>query len=187
MALADWTLSGATQEELLCSFGLVMRSELVYSFAAQSLCLALVSLDLSFGRAVSDEPSADNELGKKLCFAEQRYKILCRSLVSYLCIGRQLLLTTRFAFWLAEYLQQLPGGALPDPLMGRKVSGDRCKLCQTFNTFAAQCLCLALVSLDLSFGEQYLTNFLQTMSLVRNFVSQSKGTRVFVVSWCLWI
>ena len=63
MALADWTLSGATQEELLCSFGLVMRSELVYSFAAQNLCLALVSLDLSFGRAVSDEPPADNELG----------------------------------------------------------------------------------------------------------------------------
>ena len=130
MALADWTLSGATQEELLCSFGLVMRSELVYSFAAQSLCLALVSLDLSFGRAVFDEPPADNELGKKLGFAKQRCKILCRSLVSYLCIGRQLfndeicLLGTA----LAEYLQlvhQLPGGALPDPLMSLSFFGKK--------------------------------------------------------------
>ncbi len=81
MALADWTLTGATQEEFLCSFGLVMRSELVNTFAAQSLCLALDSLDLSLGRAVSDEPPADNELGKKLCFAEQKYKVLLWCLI----------------------------------------------------------------------------------------------------------
>ena len=82
--------------------------------------------------------------------------------MSYLCIGRQLLLTTRFAFWVQLWLSiyswctSFLAALYPIPLclclsLGRKVSGDRCKLCQTFNTFAAQSLCLALVSLDLSF------------------------------------
>ena len=96
------------------------------TFAAQSLCLALVYLDLSFGRAVPQELPADDELGKKLCFAEQRYKSLCRFLVSLdMSYGRIASAPGEpgkrrdlfLGITLAEYNWYTILQALPDPLM----------------------------------------------------------------------
>ena len=85
-------------------------------------------------RAVSHELPADDELGKKLCVAEQRYKILCRFLVSLdMSYGRiasapgepgkrrDLFLGTT----LAEYSWYTILQALPDPLMSVSFFGFR--------------------------------------------------------------